>query len=475
MERNILSYIRKHNMVNEGDKVLVGLSGGADSMCLLLVLIKLKALLKMELCAVHVNHGLRGKDSDNDQSYVEKICNELGVTCCVKAADVKGMVKEHKLSEEEAARILRYRIFEETAKENSCNKIAVAHHGDDQAETVLFQLFRGSGLKGISGMMPVRDSIIRPLLCVDRCRIEEYLIENNVKYCTDKTNFSTDYTRNKIRLQVLPLIKENINEGIVAHLNNLAEDAMKADAYFCDKAMEIFKKNSCCQEGVLKLPCQSLKDDIISSYVIRICISSINKSLKDISRKHIESVLQMSLTKGNKEVILPYGIKVTKEYDKLLFMSGNNLIRKKNAKEDMEDYLTPQEITIEKKKIMEAESGIVINYNGKTFRLTVKQCENNINFQKNVCTKSFDYDKIKDVFSFRTRRSGDFLVINKSGGTKKLKDYFIDEKIPKSERDENVLVADDSHIMWIVGHRISEQYKITEETRYILEIEMSGG
>lgn len=210
-------------------------------------------------------------------------------------------------------------------------KLQLPHHADDQAETVLFQMFRGSGLRGISGILPVRDEIIRPLLCVGRDEIEDYLQKNNINFRTDATNFSTEYSRNKIRLKLLLYIKENINEGIVAHLNAVAQDAAKADAYFREEAQKIFGSNAVIENSIdnqnnmniqnnvnnqnktVRLSLDILKNkEIIVSYVFRMCISTVKASLKDIGRTHIEKIYQLANSTGNRQISLPYGIIVKK-------------------------------------------------------------------------------------------------------------------------------------------------------------------
>lgn len=234
-------------------------------------------------------------------------------------------------------------------------KLQLPHHADDQAETVLFQMFRGSGLRGISGILPVRDEIIRPLLCVGRDEIEDYLQKNNINFRTDATNFSTEYSRNKIRLKLLPYIKENINEGIVAHLNAVAQDAAKADAYFREEAQKIFESNAVIENSIdnqnnmniqnnvnnqnnmniqndmnnqsktVRVSLDILKHkEIIVSYVFRMCIATVKASLKDIGRTHIEKIYQLANSTGNRQISLPYGIIVKKEYDNLIFKVTDN-------------------------------------------------------------------------------------------------------------------------------------------------------
>lgn len=465
MEKKVVNYIKKFNMLDEGDKVLAGVSGGADSMCLLLVLLKIKNLFNINISVVHVNHGLRGKAAQLDAEFVEQICGRFNVECIVRNVNVKDYAAREKQSEEEAARNLRYKMFASVCRELQCTKIAVAHHADDQAETVLFQMFRGSGLKGLSGMLPVRDNIIRPLLCVSRAEIEDFLKQSHMEYCTDATNYSVDYTRNKIRLNILPYIKDNINEGVVSHLISIADDARRADLFLQREAQKIFNENSVIEDGVLKLNLEVLKyEEIIVSYVLRMCIEKVKSAMKDIGRKHIEDIYNIAHIKGNKEIMLPYGIRVYKEYSTLIF--------KRQETEISEEQPC---FTLSKEKILNSINGISIEYGNNKIVLKIRQYEKNIKYTKTKYTNCFDYDKIKNVLSLRARAPGDFIVIHKNGEKKKLKNYFIDEKIPKNERDKLLIVADGSQVIWIVGYRMSENYKVTEDTKYVLQMEIDGG
>lgn len=464
MEKIVLEFIKKNNMFTKGDKVLVGVSGGADSVCLLFVLYNLKEELNISLSAVHVHHGLRGEEADHDAQYAAKLCEKLNIECEIKYVDVKSAAIKNHQSTEEAARILRYKVFDEMAQKYNCNKIAVAHHEDDQAETMLFQMFRGSGLKGLAGISPVRERIVRPLLSVDKRMIEKYLETKNIKYCIDSTNLSTDYSRNKLRNQMLPFIKENINQKVVKHLAALAEDTREANEYIYDQAVDLYEKYKLQDETYNN--CVVLSTDIFNEkailvkYVLRICINEITDTMKDITRKHIESIFSLAEANGYKEIILPYNVCVVKNYDKIIFRKGQLLNEK------------IEETLIRKKDILYAKEPFILQKGGKNIIFSVRERKKVENIEKKAYTKYLDYDKIEDVFAVRVRKSGDFLVINENGGKKKLKDYFIDTKIPKNLRDYQILLADNSHIIWVIGYRISEDVKITDETVRILEIEV---
>ena len=251
--QKVLGFMRNKHMTDRGDGVLAAVSGGADSVCLLLLLNGMAAELGIRVFAFHMNHGIRGEEADRDEQFVGELCKQLEIPLTVVHEKVETYAEEHGLSGEEAGRILRYRHLEETAESYQCTKIAVAHHEDDDAETVLLNLFRGSGLAGLSGIRPVRGKIIRPLLCVSRKEIEEYLKEQGFSWCEDSTNRENDYTRNKIRNELLPWVRENINSRAAEHIlavsmdfeiNNLSYATKKEIVVLRDEFEEIQRQIS---------------------------------------------------------------------------------------------------------------------------------------------------------------------------------------------------------------------------------------
>ena len=249
MKDSVKKAVADYGMILKGDNIIVALSGGADSVSLLYTLNELKDELGFSLSACHVDHNLRGAESDRDRAFAKSLCEKLSVPVSVFSVDVKGTVKKHQ-SIEERARELRYEIFGRLAKENGA-KIATAHNANDNAETVLLNLLRGTGLKGLCGIPPVRDYLIRPLIYTPRAAIEAFCRENHIEYVTDRTNFSTDYTRNKIRLDILPRLTEinpSLIDGIARMTGNLTEDSVFLEKLALDaknKAQVAPKKYDC--------------------------------------------------------------------------------------------------------------------------------------------------------------------------------------------------------------------------------------
>ncbi|HCD42309.1 MAG TPA: tRNA lysidine(34) synthetase TilS [Lachnoclostridium sp.] len=454
MYRTILDYIRRNRLFAPGDRVIVALSGGADSVCLLAVLNELREVLGLELKAVHVHHGLRGKEADRDSDYAGKLSKTLGVPFACVRVDAALYAREHGMSVEEAGRHLRYQIFEKECQDFSGTKIAVAHHRDDQAETILYNLFRGTGLKGLGGMRPVRDKIVRPLLSVGREEILAYLAEKGISYCEDSTNAQTDYVRNRIRSRILPEIREQVNRRAGENILHAGEMAAQADAYLEKQAESILKvrgvretdeAGAITAQGV-DAKALLAEDDIIKNYVIRRMIRSVNQSMKDITMTHVESAAALLFGSDGRQVDLPCGLIAVRIYDELW-------IKRKN-----------QEGSVDKERVV-----LLPELDFKIFPYKKGQ-----EIPKNGYTKWLDYDKIKCALSVRYRQIGDYMTLA-GGGTKTVKAFMIDEKIPKEEREKIPLVADGSHVLWVIGYRISEYYKITEDTRTVIQMQLNGG
>lgn len=450
MLKKVISYIGKNKILQDGDSVLLGVSGGADSVCMLHVLYSLREKYHLKLYVVHVNHGIRGSEAKRDADFVEQMAENLQIPFRVVTANIPEMAKEQKLSEEEAGRIFRYNTFEQVANEIGAGKIAVAHNLNDNSETVLFNLFRGSRLKGLTGISPMRGKIIRPLLCCSRNEIEQYLQENNLSYCTDSTNKETDYSRNRIRLKLIPYIKENINQKAEYNIVNAAENLSQVYKYIYGEAQKAYKIHV--KENVLLNSAESL-NIVILQEVVRMWILENTGKLKDITANHVNIVIELLCNQVSKRSELPYGLKLIKTYE------GVKVLPKSNEEKD-----GSQQTIIEDGKIFNTEK-ITVTVENESFDKS--------NIPDLLYTKWLDYDKIKGL-TLRKRLPGDYIEISgsESGRSvkKKLKKYFIDNKIPQEERNNIWLLADGNHVVWIVGYRISEMCKVTDSTKRIIKI-----
>lgn len=450
MLKKVISYIEKNKILQDGDSVLLGVSGGADSVCMLHVLYSLREKYHLKLYVVHVNHGIRGSEAKRDADFVEQMAENLQIPFRVVTANIPEMAKEQKLSEEEAGRIFRYNTFEQVANEVGANKIAVAHNLNDNSETVLFNLFRGSRLKGLRGISPMRGQIIRPLLCCSRNEIEQYLQENNLSYCTDSTNKETDYSRNRIRLKLMPYIKENINQKAEYNIVNAAENLSQVYEYIYGEAQKAYRIHV--KDNVLLNSAEDL-NVVILQEVVRMWILENTGRLKDIKANHVNIVIGLLSNQVSKKSELPYGLKLIKTYEGVKVLLENNEGKDSNGQTIIEDG-----------KIFNTEK-ITVTVENKSFDKS--------NIPDLLYTKWLDYDKIKGL-TLRKRLPGDYIEISgsESGRSvkKKLKKYFIDNKIPQEERNNIWLLADGNHVVWIVGYRISEMCKVTDSTKRIIKI-----
>ena len=443
----VTEYIKENNMLQRGDGVIVGVSGGADSVCLLTMLTMFREQLAekhncpmqdaLYIKAVHINHMIRGKEADEDESYVEALCNELKVEYISYREDIPKMAEEKHLTEEEAGRLYRYECFNKEAEslEKELNrpfKIAVAHNSNDLVETVLYNMIRGSSLLGLAGIKPVRERIIRPLLGTSRNEIEEYLKESGIKYRTDSTNLLTDYSRNKIRLQVMPLLRE-INAGADRHITDIAMDAVRL-AEDIDK--EVCSAGEGEKAGEISIEALSELSGMAKGELVLRTIASVCGRRKDITREHVDSVLRLIDSESGKRVDLPYNMYAERVYDRLTVALYSEEIRGSLGRIELNTF----------------------------------PCDPALDISKKEYTKMIDCDKIKSTLELRTARPEDYIVINAKGEKKKLSRYFTAEKVERKLRSIIPVVADGDEIVWIVGMRLSERYKIGASTREVMEI-----
>jgi len=439
MHKTILNTIKQHNMLTPGDRVLVGLSGGADSVVLLAVLTSLCKEWEISVCAAHINHNLRSAAMD-DEKFAQRICEKMGIPFLAFNADVKGLAGKEKLSIEEAGRKLRYQYLNQGLLQLNATKIAMGHHADDNTETILLNLFRGAGLKGLCGIPPVNGQVIRPLLEVSRKDIEAYASENSLCFITDETNAENDYSRNYIRNKIIPAIQGHFGVNVSA---TIAKNAlgMRADEDFLDtaakKAFDALHPPLSHPNPVsisLKINELLTHPPALTNRLIRHAITILrNEALRDIQSAHIQSIIDIAQGRTGRAVSLP-GFTAMREYE--------NLILQKNELPKT-DYSYP------------IFPNIPVSTPYVTVNLTLHESPKN----QSCCTHAFNYDKVH-ALELRTRRPGDKITLAGTG-TKKLQDYFTDTKTPKSQRDQVPLLADGSNILWIMDrhNRINTAFK----------------
>ena len=468
--QKIFKFIQQQELIAEGDLVYAGVSGGADSMCLLQVLCAYRQQVDFELRVIHVEHGIRGEDSLADAAYVSRFCEERRIFCEVIPVDVSSYSVAHKSSIEEAARVLRYEAFEAAAQkaedmrikgeallagkdavknDGTCRvKIAVAHHMEDQAETVLWQMIRGSDVRGMGGMRPARGRIIRPLLTVGRSQIETFLREEGICWREDATNSDRTYTRNRLRMDVLPVLMQ-LNGQAIAHLCESAGRLQETEDYLMAQTGVLYERHAekAPQGGVLVRMSLLQEHPLMQRRVLYRALQTVSERAKDLGARHIELLRELFLHQVGRELVFPHGVLAVRTYEGVELLTGS-----------VQDAWQAGDETLPERIHMEVLERVPIS-----------------EISKKKYTKWFDYDKIQYSVQIRRRESGDYLVVDQAGHRQKLKNYLVNEKIPKTARDNLWLLADGSHVMWVIGHRISDYYKVDEHTKRVLKVQLSGG
>lgn len=466
VEEKVFCYLKKHFMLEAHDKVVIGVSGGADSVCLLFMLLEWSKQCPLAIQVVHIDHGIR-REAGQDAEYVQKLCSSNGLPCHVEKADIRTRAAVEHISEEEAGRLTRYEVFRKEAQRFSANKIAVAHNSNDRAETMLFHLFRGSGLTGLCSIHPVREEIIRPLLCLERREIEQYLEEKGIAYRTDRTNLLDDYTRNRIRHHILPYAEKEIVAGAVSHMARTADILLETEEYLILETRKAAEKCvSRRTEGIYIEITEFLTlHMVLQKKLLLMLIKEVSHSGKNITAKHVESAMELFTGTGNRELSLPYGVCIRRQYQEVILeKTGMEPDRAGNA--DNSTMIT----------LPQAGNVLCVVHGGFTWEFRIFACENYEEFPEKLYTKWFDCDKMEKSLVIRYRQEGDFLCIRTGSPVKvvrkKVKEFYIDKKIPQKERDMIPLLAEKDHVLWVVGHRISEYYKVGDKTKRILQVQL---
>jgi tRNA(Ile)-lysidine synthase len=469
----------KQSLFSKGDHIVLGISGGPDSVCLLHALYCLKDRWELTLHAVHVNHGIRGKEADSDQSFTENYCRKLNVPCTVFHFDVPAMAREEGISEEEMGRLLRYKAFHQVRESilplyESKVLIAVAQNRNDQAETILLRLIRGTGTEGLAGIEYIRDGIIiRPLLDVKRTEIEKYCRENDLSARTDLTNLMPMYARNRVRLKLLPLLG-SYNPGIIDSLCRLGSIASEDREYFniqVEKALGYLEKplggdNLKAASGNRYLDRKGFR--LLHPSLSKRLIARVFKDmglLQDISFVHLEkgdAMVREGRSGAGLDFPRGYRLAVTMGEVEFSFEAQ----KEKGQKFDF-CYPVNSPGLIELPELNAALRVKIIKANTEEGELLRRKT-----FPRDPFHVYIEYDK--DVFScleLRTRSTGDYLTPLGMKGTKKLQDFFVDEKIPFGDRDKIPLLCFGREVLWVVGYRINDRFKIKINDRDAVSLE----
>ncbi len=491
MVNKVHEYIKSLHMIEKNDRIVVGVSGGADSIALLFLLLKMKESYDLDLFVVHINHGIR-MDASQDAEYVRKICDNHNLPLYLYETNIMKMAKEEGRTEEEMGRWYRYRCFDDVMRQVNSNKLAVAHHMDDQAETILFHLLRGSRIAGMEGMRPVTDfwyetdeigmtqkRIIRPLLSCRKQELMNWLREQKITWREDSTNTSNEYSRNCIRNQILPIMEE-VNAQAVKHIADFAQE-MTSYRMFIGKMISEYKEKEILQmqDGSYETDrCHLLQQDIVfAKTVIYEMLALVSGKKKDIGNVHVQDVYELLENQSGKRVSLPYGMEAEVSYEKLIIRKR---LKKTGQENRYEIRLSPDMIldTTEKDKLLSLPGGAQLiirlhmknNFTEDEWNVLLNEARN----PKNNYTKFFEYDTIKDTLCVRSVKQEDYFVMNQEGARKKVSRYFIDAKIPLAQRREQLVLAREAEVLWIIGQRRCEGYKVSEESETLLQLIYKG-
>jgi len=485
--KKVRETIKKYSMLSEGDHVLIGLSGGADSICLTAILDELKKDFNLSLNAVYVDHGLRPAEVKEEIVFCEQLCERLGIGFFSKSVNVMRYVNEKKLSVQEAARELRYQVFDELSMEIKATRIALGHTADDQTETFLMRLLRGSGKRGLSGIPPVRSSefrvqssetsassveplgvkknilIIRPLIEVERGEVEEFLAfhsslithNSSLPFIVDSSNLKKDYFRNWIRLMVIPELKKR-NPALIQNICRTADISREEDAYLevivTKTLMRLISRKSDDTIELFLSPLEIMEKPILRR-VLRRAISETVGINRGIDFVHIEDMIELiKKGKSGDRITLPKCIKVIREPSLLVITS------KKPVKIGEYRLQPPCELAIE-------EADIVIKALFEEKRGDLGDGKSSV---------LLDAGNMNFPLKIRSRVAGDFFFPLGFGKRRKLQDFFVDEKIPRNERDKIPIVVSGDDIMWVSGYRADERFRITDRTEKFLRLIISN-
>jgi len=446
--------IKKYGMANAGDRILAGVSGGPDSVCLLSVLHALAGELKISLNVACLDHLFRGKESADEAAFVGELAKKLGLPAVIEQIDVPAFCRERGLSPQAGAREVRYAFFARVADSVGANRIATGHTADDQAETFLMRLLRGAGVEGLSAIPPVRGNIIRPLIEVTREEVMEYLKARGLEFRTDPSNLKSLYTRNRIRLEVLPLLRQfnpRVSEGLASEAALLRDEDEAAEACLAKSAAGVLAEDG--GNVVLNRDEFNALPRAFRRRLFRKAADLAGVDASGLSMVQIdEAVAFLADGQTGRTMELPFGLLITREYGKFI------LARHGTAKGFSCPIVVPGATSV-------PGAGLLVE-------TTIHEAPGAGEEDKNYLWQAqFDYDKMRAPLVLRSRMPGDrFCPAGMGGRSKKLQDYFVDEKVPLRKRDVTPLLISGGDILWVLGMRTDERYVAGPGTKRVLVI-----
>ena len=472
LRKQVAGVIREHNLFSANDRILLGVSGGPDSVALLSLIYNTSRTDPpySEIFVAHLNHSIRGRESDEDEQFVTALAGKYGVPLITEKRDIVEVARERKISLEEAARDERYKFFECAAEKVGVNVIAVGHNADDNAETILHRIIRGAGITGVSGIRPKRKltpvstiSLVRPLLFTWRKDITAYLEGEKLSYRVDSTNIEKDKLRNRIRLELIPHIEENYNAKIKKSLVTLGETALQNSDYLDAKANAVFEDVLVNRETLIEtiaLDIHKLKESpqILQQIIIKEAIVRLDIPLKKLSNRNYKDILNTLNSKKTS------AINVVKEYLNIR-REGNELyLSKSRYCEEESPVIRETEIKVPgETELVDMNCRVKAEFREMKNGFLEEFKQNKTNYEEAV-----DFDKVSMPLMVRTRKPGDRFWPLGAQGLKKIKDFFIDNKVPVMERDTVPIVTMNGEPIWLVGFRIDDRIRVSEETTNLL-------
>lgn len=451
IEQKAIKFIDENHLIEKGDKILVALSGGADSIFLLSFLIKFKKRFGIEIAAFHLNHKLRGKSANADEKFCSDFCKQNKIEfICVKK-DVKSYAKKLKLSVEESGREIRYFELNKAADKMGCTKIATAHNANDNVETILLNFVKGAGIKGLSGIPVRRDNIIRPILYITSEEIRQYLKKNKISFRVDKSNLDSDYERNFLRNEVIPKLKVRLNPRLEEKISNTSKIISEINS-FIEKQVEKISPTAVIIDGKeLRINTKTVSK-LDRSFLSIFFKSVVEKNFNiELLSENIYALVELVYAQVGKAVHLKENIIASKERNELI------IGRKSIVKTEIFNNI---------------KVGGVIKVDGKIISISEVN-QKMFKFTRNKSVEFISADGVKDIFQIRKWRAGDKFQPIGMKGTKKISDFLADEKISSERKKEQLVLTNSGKIVWVIGLRIDERFKVMSKTEKILKLTLT--
>lgn len=450
-----------HRMLQSGDLVVVAVSGGPDSVALCHLLHRLRHSHKVELVVAHVHHGLRGVEADQDALFVHNLSHQLGLAMVEQRLEVRSWQKKHGGSLQMAARALRYQYLHQIMAEKGASKLAMGHNADDQAEEILLRILRGAGQRGLSGMDPcTRSGVIRPLLECHRHEIMAYLEDHGLAFRQDSSNLKPWCQRNLLRLEFLPQLQQAFNSNLNATLLRTSKIFREEEDFWESHLASWLKEHSLNHgDGGIRFPIRPLLEThpAMQKRLLRRVVLEVKGDLREFGFHHTEILLQLCRSPAaNRQLDLPGAVQVEKSYDWVT--------------------VTLRHETVEDFTFRISDHGVhsfpLLNH---SMEVALLASDLPVEFSHDPNEAIMDLDRVSFPLTLRSSKTGDRFRPLGLGGSKKLKDFFIDAKVPKSQRRQIPILCSKDHIIWVVGHRLDDRVKLTSNTSRVLRLRYLEG